>query len=281
MDEPEPIVQQSSSSTSPWAVQIPYLERLFQTAGQNLDAQGGAKLNTGATSSQTTARRNLKNEVIPGMRDDLSMLREAMGFGLNGALDVNNNPHLQGTIDAATRPIMQQLTEAILPQITSEAVATGNLGSSRQGIAEGIAGRGALDAIGDVTAEIGSAAYGQGLDTFMQTMGMFPMFQSAQVLPEQLLEAVGATERGERLQGDLFELNQPNLALNNFANLVRGNYGGTSTGEQVQPQGEGGGAGALIGLGAQGAGLATSLGFTGPWGMAAGAGLGILSGLLS
>jgi hypothetical protein len=275
MDDPEPISQQSTQSTSPWAAQQPFLQQLFERANGVYEGQAGATLNTGATANQQQARQNMIGGTIPGMENRLGGFNNAMSSALN-ATDVMNNPHLAGAMDAAIRPIFQNLREQVMPGITSDAVATGNVGSSRQGIAEGIASRGALDAAGNITSQMGSQAYGQGLQAQGNAMGMFGQGQQNNMMPNQLMEAIGGVQQNERMQGELFGLNQPNTALGNYANLVRGNFGGETTGNQVTPQGKSGGVGSAIGLAAQGAAAGATFG---PWGSAAGAGLGLLSGM--
>ena len=96
-----------------------------------------------------------------------------LGAGLPGATqgmnqllaagDVENNPYFQQAMQSAIRPVTEQFTEQVMPGIRQGAIGAGQMGGSRQGIAEGIAARGYLDTVGDITANMGSQAYGQGL----------------------------------------------------------------------------------------------------------------------
>jgi hypothetical protein len=63
-------------------------------------------------------------------------------------------PGLQNQVTGATRDIFRNLQENQLPGIGSQAAGTGNSGSSRAGVAEGIAVRGAMDRGSDVAANI-------------------------------------------------------------------------------------------------------------------------------
>ncbi|MBB3692449.1 hypothetical protein [Sphingomonas sp. BK580] len=74
-----------------------------------------------------------------------------------------NNPAIQGMIDANARDVTRNLSESILPGIDRAASATGNINSSRAGVASGIAQRGAADRIGDISAQIRGDAYDRGL----------------------------------------------------------------------------------------------------------------------
>jgi hypothetical protein len=74
-----------------------------------------------------------------------------------------DNPYMSGMIDAASRDVTRNLTEDVLPGINRLGSATGNTNSSRTGVAEGIALRGAQDRIGDISAGMRGDAYQQGL----------------------------------------------------------------------------------------------------------------------
>ena len=90
------------------------------------------------------------------------------------------NPYLDSLIDASSRDVVRNLTEGVLPQSARSATMGGNGNSTRTGIAEGIALRGAQDRIGDIAAEIRSGAYSQGLNLAEQArLGNLGALQSA------------------------------------------------------------------------------------------------------
>lgn len=74
-----------------------------------------------------------------------------------------NNPYLQGEIDAVSQDVRRNLTEDVLPGINRAASSSGLTNSSRAGVAEGIALRGAQDRIGNISSTMRSNAYQQGL----------------------------------------------------------------------------------------------------------------------
>ena len=82
---------------------------------------------------------------------------------LNQAGDFGNNPAYQAALQSAIRPVTQQYQEQVIPGIRQGAQAAGQMGGSRQGIAEGIAARGYQDTVGDISSNMGNAAYAQGL----------------------------------------------------------------------------------------------------------------------
>lgn len=92
--------------------------------------------------------------------------------GLLQAGDPSNNPYFQNALSSALRPVQQQFSEQIMPAIRRGAVGAGQAGGSRQGIAEGIAGRGALDTMGDIATNMGNQAYGQGLQAMQAGAGI-------------------------------------------------------------------------------------------------------------
>ena len=83
--------------------------------------------------------------------------------GLLSAGDPSSNPYFQQAVQSAIRPLTEQFTEQVLPSIRSGAIGAGQTGSSREGVAQGIASRGYLDAVGDITSGMGNQAYAQGL----------------------------------------------------------------------------------------------------------------------
>lgn len=207
----------------------------------------------------------------------------ASSFLLDPAnLDPASNPFLQGTIDAAIRPLTQQFTESVLPGIRGEAITAGQLGGSRQGVAEGIASRGFTDAIGDVTSGIAGQNFQQAQNRMLQALGLLPQTQSAVLAPSATLESIGGTQFGleaaqlqEQYQRELQEQLAPYLAAKDVIGLATGLGAGTSTTTS-------GGSPGLIGGGLGGAATGASIGSIIPGiGTGIGAGVGGIFGALS
>ena len=83
---------------------------------------------------------------------------------MNNAGQYASNPYMDGMIDAASRDVSRNLFENQLPEINNSASMSGNTNSSRAGVAEGIAKRGAADRIGDIGSTMRGDAYSQGLN---------------------------------------------------------------------------------------------------------------------
>jgi hypothetical protein len=126
-------------------------------------------------------------------------------------------------------------------------------------------------------------AYENAAQRQMQTLGMVPTLAGLDYQNLGALANVG-TQRQQQGQAELqdavnrwnFEQNLPLSKLQDYAKLVGGNFGQTSTTSQPLYRNPAAG---VLGGAATGAGIASALGATGPWGWALG-GLGGLLGLL-
>lgn len=189
-----------------------------------------------------------------------------------------NNPFLDAQINAVNRDVQRQLTEQALPGIATHAAATGNTNSSRTGVAEGIAMRGAQDRMADNAAQMRSDAYNRGMQMASNTLGQQIQGQLganqqlgnawqqgmsgansalglAQGNIDSMLGAGGIQQQDE--QARLNEAYQRWLGqdqrqqglLNDYYNIIgSGNWGGTQT--TTQDGGKGGGLfGNLLGTG--------------------------------
>lgn len=194
------------------------------------------------------------------------------------ALDITKNPGLAGNIEAATRPIEQQLTESTLPAIRDSAEKSGNFGSSRQGIAEGLASGRASQAIGDATSGLVSKAYDTNVNAQLKALGLLPSTVGTQTTGDLTTSNVGDVRQGmsQALLGqDVSNFNYdqlaPYLQSKDIMSLLTGLPGGTtqttSSGPQKNPLTS------ALGGAAAGASLGSMFG---PVGTAGGAGLGTL-----
>lgn len=187
---------QTTGSTAPWKPQQPFLKTGFQSAaglyGQYMDAPwyqgqlyaGMNGMQQGAGTGAADYATGQGMDLSQGMINDSRQFLGQSGNYLNSANRLANfnpqdptqsnianaglyanNPHLDGAIDAASRDVTRNLTENALPGINRSAAGTGNTNSSRTGVAEGIALRGAQDRVGDIASTIRADAYNNGLQT--------------------------------------------------------------------------------------------------------------------
>lgn len=185
----------ATTTTAPWKVQQPYLVGGFSDAANaynKLKTQPfyTGDLYAGLTDMQREAILGTNNYATGTGATTASNMIGASSAGLGGAsgamgaagalMDFNpgnatagnitdagmyaDNPYMSGMIDAASRDVTRNLTEDVLPGINRLGSATGNTNSSRTGVAEGIALRGAQDRIGDISAGMRGNAYSEGLN---------------------------------------------------------------------------------------------------------------------
>lgn len=86
-----------------------------------------------------------------------------MGFDQNNLSRYMNNDVINGQIDSASRDVTRNLYENQLTGNAAQAAGSGNTGSSRRGVMDAIAMRGAGDRIADISSGIRSNAYNNAL----------------------------------------------------------------------------------------------------------------------
>lgn len=195
-------------------------------------------------SPETQAAQNyaVNYALGPGLQQ-ANNINNAVQFGLKDVLFPSTNPALQSTIDAAVRPIYQDYTDpgGVMSQIRTQAGEAGQFGSSRQGIAEGIAAGRYANAASDAAAKVATEGYNKGLDTFSRTLAFAPQSIQAGMLPADVLGAVGL--QNEMYQSELanyeaaarmWGLNAPWAPLQNYASIVFGGANPSTTSSMNQ-----------------------------------------------
>lgn len=190
---------------------------------------------------------------LPG---DYSKLMGDTGFLTSGdVLKPGSNPALQGSIRAATRPIMEQFREQILPGIQGDAIQSGGFGGTRQGIASGIAGGKATQAAADIASRMASENYQAGLGAMVGGMGQANtllgnsgQIMSNTLLPARTMESVGAQRQAmeqarlsEKVQRYVNQQMIPFSAAQDVAAMAFGMPGGTTRSESTGGQSQSGG----------------------------------------
>ena len=278
--------QQTQTTTSdPWAAQQPFLKDVFGQAEQlskKPTTMAEGPLSADKTASDQAGMDYITNYAgtLAGQSDkNLNALNWATGAG---NLDVGNNQYVQGQMAANTNRLYQDFNEQTVPALRSEFGKSGQIGSSRQGIAEGLASQGVARASADSNAQILGTAYGNALDTYSSALAQAPNIMQAGTMPGTLQGQVGAQERAftqadidEGVARNDFAQNEAWSRLANYMGLVSGNWGGTGT--TTAPTGGGSTGSRVLGGAATGASIGTAFG---PYGTGIGAGLGALAGLL-
>ena len=106
----------------------------------------------------------------------------AMGAWLE-MLSGGQSGDIMGQIDQGTELINRNLTENILPSIGAGAAAAGQRGSSRHGVAEGIASRAAIESSADFAENMLFQDINARQDRSMSALAMAPMMSGLQFAP--------------------------------------------------------------------------------------------------
>ncbi len=179
---------------------------------QGLFGANNAGISTGAQNAINTATSATPNTITAP---------QAVAGGPNVGAELQSslqggslNPYLSQLISTGLRGQNQQFQENVLPGIRSEASAAGQVGGSRQGIAEGIASRGLADAQGDLITRLLSSDYEAARTERGNALGLSLQGQLAdqgnQLETQRLNEAIRQATVGQGLQGAQLE---GNLAL--------------------------------------------------------------------
>lgn len=185
--------------------------------------------------------QNAAGAVQPGIQN----LQNSINFSLRDVLYPQSNPALQQTIAASIRPITESYLDpgGVMSSIRTGAGDAGQYGSSRQGIAEGVAAGRYADAVGDTAAKVATTGYGQGLDAMGRAQVTAPQSFQTMSLPSEWLSAIGGQREGLAGQQSqyaadsrMWGLNAPWTPLQNYANIV---YGGASPGTSSSSSGGG------------------------------------------
>lgn len=175
----------------------------LQTQAQDLAAATATGSIQPLVDSTIATQQNLQSSAIPqgvgglgALVGGINKATPAQDFFLSGqAMDPTSNPYIQRTAEAAIDPLQKTLTQSILPSIRRGATGAGQTGSSRQGIAEGLAIQDFNKQAGDITSRIFSDSYSQGLgatgDALRSTLGLAK--DSASTLLDQGTRSLFAT----------------------------------------------------------------------------------------
>ena len=223
--------------------------KLAKPYAEQFAAGGGPKLPdysliAGFDPLQTQGQQQVLGSV-PTQQNVVGQAAQGSQFLNNpNLLSPESNPYLSATMDAATRPLYNNLMESVLPKIRGNAQATGNWGGSRQGIMEGLAIDRTQQAAGDARAKIATSGYQAGLDALAKGQQYAPQIAQAQALPGMTTSGVGDVRQaltqsllGEQGSRYNYEQTLPLLMAKELYGIASGIPGGTaiSTGS-VPPQ---------------------------------------------
>lgn len=183
-------MSKSKSSSAPaqvWAPQAEQLKGLYGEAEKIFGIQ--EPINPMQQRGMDVASQYAGSQ---GLQNIIGGAQGALGRALDPS---QQNPYLQQAMQSAIRPLTQGYQENVLSGITDEAARAGQTGSSRQGIAEGIAGREYLQQLGDITSGMAYQDYGAGMDRMMQGIGQAGQVANLGMIPSGIYGGVGQQQQ--------------------------------------------------------------------------------------
>lgn len=244
-------------NNAPWKEQQPYLADLFRRAQTNLQQPVDIGASTALYGQSLDA---LKAYTSGGAERFANNALDANNFLLTDARDPDNNPNFQRYLDISNNAISDSFNRTVVPTQTSNSFATGNIGSSREGVVKALGNKDLLSQIGQNTGQLTDRAYGRGLNATIKGLALAPQTAQLGNLQSTMLARAAQFQQGMETR----DVDFANQRLAQYQSLIGGNYGSQRT------QSNGGitrWQGALSGAAAGG-----SVG--GWWGAAAGAILG-------
>jgi len=166
---------------------------------------------------------------------------QSMDYGRGG------NPYLDETVKNMQDQSWQGFRRGTLPSITNNAIGSGQMGSSRHALAQGVATGDMGRAITDATANMYSQGYGQNLNFQQGMMAQAPalmnQYNNSTMAPFAMQQDIGAQQQGmnqSRLNDAVGRWNynrdlQQNM-ITGYGNMLGQVQGGTQTGQLPQYQ---------------------------------------------
>ena len=199
----------STSSVDP--ALLPYLtqglqraQSLFLTGQQPEFFPGQTYVSPSAATTEAIAQQEaIARQQSPVLQQAQQAYQASLGqVGQTAAGGfLNANPYQQAMMEAATRPLTQQFSQAVLPGISSLYSRSGRLGSGSMERALGTATEAYGRSLGDITSNIAGSQYQQERAMQQQAQlaqaqlaGAAPSFYGQQFLPSQTLAQVGAQQ---------------------------------------------------------------------------------------
>jgi hypothetical protein len=160
----------------------------------------------------------------------------AIASGAN--LSPSTNQYLEQYYNAAAAPTVENYEQAVAPNILSNAVASGGLGSSGEGQAFSTAETNLGTQLGNLAANIYEPAYETGLSQQATAIGQAPGLATAQYTPATELNTVGTQQQQQQqnvLNTAYTNAMAPYNALNTQSGLIGPLAGGSGSQVTVSP----------------------------------------------
>lgn len=196
--EPAQQVQSTTTQISPEAQKIfnlafPKMEAFAATVPQRYNGTGIAGFDPNQVAGQEAVLG-----ATPTQQSVVGGGANTSNFWTGGNVwDPSENGMLAQGVDAVTRPISQAYTNDFLPAVRSEAIKTGGLGGSRQGVHEAVGAEKAGRAMGDAAAKFVGDQYSTNVNAQLKALGLVPQTAMAQTIPGATQSGVGDVRQAQ------------------------------------------------------------------------------------
>ena len=273
MSSSKPAAQTTTiQNRDPWGPQQPYLTTGFERAQADILEKPITQFPASTVvpfAPQTEAGLGAAEALAAGGNPLVDAATQQLTGTLQGDY-LNANPFFDAAVSAATRPLVEQYQESILPGIQAGFSGRGRYGSGLQAFQQQRAGEGLGRQIGDISSAMAYKNYQDERARMAAGISAAPAMRQAAYMDPAELERIGGVREGlagAELQDAISKFMQPQTAaqdaISNYMRLVSGGqYGGQTTAQQPiyrDKFGEGLGAAASIAgiagnlFGAQGA----------------------------
>lgn len=166
----------SSQQSYVWDEQIPFLQDLYN-AGQDLLTSGSPGVEQFAKQYTGQFLPEMEQAALSTSNTDfINTIKNGTNLGMTTMASMMNpqgNPYLEDQIGSMWGSIGRNLDEYILPNQRSEASVTGNYGSSRDFISEGMAKQRAIESGVEAEKALRFGAYGEDMNRALTAAGTY------------------------------------------------------------------------------------------------------------
>lgn len=264
----------TTSNTTPWAGQQPYLTYGFQQAQNNYQNQTPQYFpNQGWVDFSQPTLDGLGQTQGIANQNQVGFAGANEAFNTLSGQYLDSNPYINDIVDRTTADVGNSVNSAF--------ASGGRYGSNAH--ADTLS-----QSVADASAGIRYQNYGDERENMMRGLALAPQSDALQYAGADRLMGVGSAlenKQYEVLQDDVnrwnFDQNQPDTQLANYMGLIQGNYGGQTNSTAIAPEYGGSSGINALGGGMAGYSLGNSLSGGSGWGGALGALGGGLLGLFS
>lgn len=226
----------STSTSAPWSEQSPYLTYGFEQAKQNY--QNPLQYYPNQTYVDPSQYTNQGLDILGSPNQNITAAQDQNLSTINGDY-LNSNPYLQQAIDSASQGTIRNYNQAVIPGIQSQFSGAGRFGSGAQKSVQDQANYTLGQNLSNISSNMSYQNYNNERQNQMSAVNQAPTIGNAQaqnyLTAGQAQEGYGQNQINDAINRFNFNQNEPNQRLQTYLDSINGNYGGTTTGTQANP----------------------------------------------